>query len=232
MTRGEQPDRLAGLVRRYREEYPAGYLDDRRRDGPDLATALTTQSLHNPDLEQLRKLASWAYGYPGPQPGFNRLLRTREGTLRAAETLSHVLYGQGGQQKVARRLDAAILPDGIYKLSGVGEAILVKALAVTFPDRWIPCFVADGTPEKGTGRKKGKWTILRMLGAPERPGLSPGEAAMVTNDLIRRLLEVYLPPNDPWGMQDFTWWLLSHQNSNAGHVNSLYYSRHLKSALL
>jgi hypothetical protein len=46
------------------------------------------------------------------------------------------------------------LPEGRYKLPGVAEAIVVKALAVTFPERWIPCFVADGTPEKGTGRKK------------------------------------------------------------------------------
>jgi hypothetical protein len=41
---------------------------------------------------------------------------------------------------------------------------MVKALSVTFPSRGIPCFVADGTPEKRTARRKGKWTILQSLG--------------------------------------------------------------------
>jgi hypothetical protein len=47
--------------------------------------------------------------------------------------------------------DRAALPGGRYKLRDVVEAIMVKALAVTSSERWIPCFVADGTPEKGTG---------------------------------------------------------------------------------
>jgi hypothetical protein len=25
---------------------------------------------------------------------------------------------------------------------------MVKALSVTFPERWIPCFVANGTPDE------------------------------------------------------------------------------------
>jgi hypothetical protein len=214
VTEGEQTD-LGGLVRLYKKNHPAGVLDDRRIDGPALARALTPASLGDPDAGQLRRLASWSYGYPGPQPGFNKLLKTREGTVRTAQTLSHVLYGPGGQQEVARRLDDAILPHGVCKLPGVGEAIMVKALSATFPGRWIPCFVADGTPEKGTGRRKGKWTILQLLGVRKRAGLTPGTAAVVTNDTIRQLLEAHLPPDDPWGMQDFTWWLLSRQDRNA-----------------
>jgi len=215
---GEQPD-LGGLIRLYKKGYPAGFLDDRRTDGPGLAVALTAAGLSDPDAGLLRRLANWSYGYPGPQPGFNRLLGTREGTLRTAQTLNYVLYGPGGEQEVARRLDEAILPGGACKLPGVGEAIMVKALSVTFPGRWIPCFVADGTPEKGTGRKKGKWTILELLGVRKRAGLTPGAAAVVTNDLIRQLLQVHLPADDPWGMQDFTWWLLSRQGSNAAAMS-------------
>jgi hypothetical protein len=215
VSTGEQFD-LAGQVRLYRKNYPEGFLDDRRSDGPALAAVLTEASLGNPDAGLLRRLPSWAYGYPGPQPGFKRLMKTREGKLRAARTLRYVLYGPGGEQDVAQRLDEAILPGGSYKLPDVAEAILVKALSAAFPERWIPCFVADGTPDKETGRKKGRWTILGLLGVSRQNGLSPGAAAVVTNDSIRRLLEAHLPADDPWGMQDFTWWLLSRPGSASG----------------
>jgi hypothetical protein len=42
---------------------------------------------------------------------------------------------------------------------------------------------------------------------------------VVTHDAIRQLLEAHLPADDPWGMQDFTWWLLSRQDSNAGAMS-------------
>jgi hypothetical protein len=212
-------EEIGRLVRLYRRQFPAGCLDDRRSDAPRLARVLTEESLRNPDSHRLRDLASWAYGYPGPQPGFNKLLQTREGAVRVGRTLGYVLHGPGGSPAVARRLDEAILPGGSYKLPGVAEAIMVKALAVTFPERWIPCFVADWTPEKGTRRRKGKWTILSLLGVRRQAGLSPGSAAVVTNDLIKELLGGYLPAEDPWGMQDFTWWLLSQQEHGDGKTN-------------
>ena len=209
------PD-VAGLVREYRAKYPGGYLDDRRQDGPYLAAALTEASLREPDRARLRGLVGLAYGSPGPQPGFSSLLSTREGSLRAARTLTYLLYGPGGSGQITRRLDECIARDGAYKLPRVGEAIMVKALAVTCPERWIPCFVADGTPDKRTRRKKGKWTILNLLGVRERPGLSPGAAAVISNDLIKEILAGHLPADDPWGMQDFTWWLLNLQDEQDG----------------
>lgn len=209
---GRTPD-IAALVRHYQANHPGGYLDDRRSDRPYLAAALTERSLREPDRAHLRKLVGFAYGSPGPQPGFSTLLNTPEGGLRAARTLGYLLYGPGDDAQLARRLDECIAPHGAYKLPRVGEAIMVKALAVTYPDRWIPCFVADGTPDKLTRRKKGKWTILRLLGVRERPGLSPGNTAVVTNDLIKEVLADHLPSDDPWGMQDFTWWLLNQKDN-------------------
>jgi hypothetical protein len=35
-------------------------------------------------------------------------------------------------------------------------------------------------------------------------GLSPGSAAVITNDLIKELLQGHLPTDDPCGMRDFT----------------------------
>ena len=41
----------------------------------ELAAALTPEALTTPDVVALRRLAGPAYGSPGPQPGFNRLLQ-------------------------------------------------------------------------------------------------------------------------------------------------------------
>jgi 5-methylcytosine-specific restriction protein B len=104
------------------------------------------------------------------------------------------LYGPG---RVEDRLDDCI--GGEHKLPGVGEAMMVKTLAVQDSQRWLPAYVTAG--------KVGKRAILHLLGEALPDGLTPGAAAAASNDRIRELLEPYLP-GDPWGMQEFTWWLL------------------------
>ena len=79
---------------------------------------------------------------------------------------------------------------------------MVKALAVADPGRWFPTHVTTGNV--------GKLTVLRMLGEQLPAGLTAGAAAAASNDRIRQLLDPYFP-GDPWGIQEFTWWLI-HQN--------------------
>ena len=196
---GQTVDELGELVEQFRSEtgYPAGRSE---RDGEraELAVALTPEGLAEPDVRLLRRLAGPAYGSPGPQPGFNRLLQTDDGLARVTATLRFLLYGPG---EVVDRLEECM--SGESKLPGVGEAMMVKALAVAHPERWIPCYV--------TGGKVGKRTILDLLGAESPDGLSPAEAAAAANDTIRARLEPHLP-DDPWGMQEFTWWLLHREH--------------------
>lgn len=124
----------------------------------------------------LRRLAGPAYGSPGPQPGFNRLLQTDEGTARVVATLSYLLHGPG---EVSERLEGCLT--GEHKLPGVGEAIMAKALAVADPQRWIPSFVTRG--------KVGKLVILGLLGGDQPAAAGAAAAAIASNDAVRALLE-------------------------------------------
>jgi MoxR-like ATPase/predicted RNA-binding protein with PUA-like domain len=194
--RGQTVDELAELVEQFRREadYTQGGRPERDGERAELAAALTPDALDDPDIRLLRRLAGPAYGSPGPQPGFNLLLQNDEDVARVADTLRFLLFGSG---KIEQRLDSCIR--GERKLPKVGEAMLVKALAVSDPQRWIPCYVTTG--------KVGKVQILQLLGEEPPAGLSPGEAAAASNDRIRARLDPYFP-DDPWGMQEFTWWLL------------------------
>lgn len=132
-TRGVQTvGDLAELVGKFRAE--TGYPGDKRArvdsERAALAAGLTPAALDAPDAGLLRRLAGKEYGRPGPQPGYYLLLQTDEGIARVAGMLRYLLYGPG---RVEDRLDACL--SGEHKLPKVGEAIMVKALAVTDPQR-------------------------------------------------------------------------------------------------
>jgi MoxR-like ATPase len=194
--KGQPVDDLAELVDQFRAEvgYPGDVQARREAERSELAAALTEEALGDPDAELLRRLAGQAYGYPGPQPGYYSLLQTREGVAAATEAFRYLLYGPGN---VADRLDDCI--GGKHKLPRIGEAIMVKALAVTDPGRWYPNYVTTG--------KVGKLAVLDVLGEQSPAGLPAGALAAASNDRIRQRLEPHFP-GDPWGIQEFTWWLL------------------------
>ncbi|MEX2290834.1 MAG: AAA family ATPase [Mycobacteriales bacterium] len=207
--KGRSVDDLSELVAEFREttDYPAVRRTQRDTERLELTEGLTSEALAEPDLALLRRLAGPAYGSPGPQPGFNRLLKDENDLQRVLDMLRYLLYGE---DELAERLDACI--SGQHKLPGVGEAMPVKALAVSDPERWIPCYVTNGPV--------GKRRILELLGAAVPDGLSPGAAAAATNDLLRERLEPHFP-EDPWGMQEFSWWLLHRDHVPATQLKSL-----------
>jgi MoxR-like ATPase len=194
--KGQVMDELAELVDQFRAEvgYPGDVQARRAAERAELAAALTDEALSDPDVELLRRLAGQAYGHPGRQPGYYSLLQTGEGVAAATETFRYLLYGPGN---VADRLDDCI--GGKHKLPRVGEAIMVKALAVTDPGRWYPNYVTTG--------KVGKLAVLDVLGEQPPARLTAGALAAASNDRIRQRLDP-LFPGDPWGIQEFTWWLL------------------------
>ncbi|MGY1637890.1 AAA family ATPase [Geodermatophilus sp. SYSU D00742] len=193
---GQDVDELSELVQHYRAAtgYPEGGRPEREAEREELAVALTPEALADPDVRLLRRLAGPAYGSGGPQPGLNKLLQNDEDVARVTDTLRYLLYGPGD---IVDRLDECIR--GERKLPRVGEAMMVKALAVIDPQRWIPCYV--------TGGRVGKLAILELLGVDAPWESGTGAAAAASNDAIRERLEPHLP-DDPWGMQEFTWWLL------------------------
>jgi len=190
-------DRIAELVRAFREQtsYPVDGDENRERERAELAAALAPGALATPDVTALRRLAGPAYGSPGPQPGMNRLLQSDESAEQVASWLHDLLYGSDALEQ---RIEAALT--GENALHGVKEAIVTKALAVVDPDRWFPSYVTESD--------NGKRRILDLLGLPPVPAtLSTAEAMIDSNDRIRAVLEPHFP-DDPWGMQQFSWWLL------------------------
>ncbi len=194
--KGQTMDELAELVDQFRAEvdYPGGIKKRRDTERAELAPALSRDGLDDPDAQLLRRLAGPAYGYPGPQPGYYALLQTDDGVAKVADSFRYLLYGPGD---VADRLDDCIR--GEHKLPRVGEAIMTKALTVTDPERWFPTHVTTG--------KVGKHAILGVLGEQGPTDLAPGADAVASNDRIRQLLDPHFP-GDPWGIQEFTWWML------------------------
>lgn len=190
-------DALRQLVNEFLAEgvYPPGRGNERDLERRELADGLSEAALSSPNLPLLRRLAGPSYGSPGPQPGFNVALQTPEATARLVETLRFLLYGPG---TVEERLEDCL--SGSHKIHAIGEAMLVKALAVTNPSRWIPCYP--------TGGKVGKLAVLSALDQSRPTDVrSAAVLAARTNDQLRTMLDPYFP-NDPWGMQEFGWWLL------------------------
>ena len=89
---------------------------------------------------------------------------------------------------------------------------MVKALAVADPGRWLPNFVTTG--------RFGKLAVLTALGEQPPEDLTPGALALAANDRIRQLLDPYFP-GDPWGMQDFSWWLLHRESPPEASLKEL-----------
>jgi hypothetical protein len=152
------------------------------------------------DLPLFRRFAVGNYGGPGSQSHIMRFLRDNPdtGPGRLAETIHHLLYGDGD---VATRL-LEVLADPAWKVPGFAESLATKCLAVRDPKRWIPLFVYR------SGAGVGKRDFLRLIKSPPLDEVNKhvGELAVESNDLLRERTEPLLP-DDPWGQMPFLWWL-------------------------
>jgi len=194
---GREADDLTALVQQFRTAtgYPTPRNAQKHQEREELAAALTPVALLAPDLPTLRRLAGPAYGSPGPQPGFNRLLQSETTVADVVDWLSDLLHGSG---ELEERISRALTGDGA--LPGVKEAMVTKALAVADPERWFPNYI--------TGGQVGKRRVLQLLKLPPtEPGASAAAEMIDSNDRIRAVLSPHFP-DDPWGMQEFGWWLL------------------------
>ena len=171
-----------------REEFEAGLFDEAKLAAGEL------------DVPMFRRFVVGNYGSPGSQSHMSRFLRDNPdtGPGRLAETLHYLLFGE---DDVADRL-RAVLEDPQWKIPGFGESLATKALAVRFPERWLPLFVYR------SGQGVGKRDFLRVI--REQPlneaALHIGQLAVESNDRLRGRTEPLLP-GDPWGQLLFLWWL-------------------------
>jgi 5-methylcytosine-specific restriction enzyme B len=162
------------------------------------------------DMPLFRQFTVRNYGGPGNQSRLLGYLKASgdAGLERLLNTFRHLLYSD---DPVEQRLDD-ILEQPQWRVSGLGESLAVKALAVTDPTRFIPLFVFWS----GGGHGKRDFMQLRALGlAPfDESGLTRGQKAVQSNDLLRAALEPHLG-NDTYAMSWFLWWLHARQQTTS-----------------
>ena len=195
----EADGRLAALVERFRAEtgYPTRADEAQVAARAAMAASLTPEQLEIGDVAGLRRVfSSSRYGSPGPQSVLNATLRDADpGALSAIfGKIARLLHGE---EPFEARIDALLAADEAVR--GLGEAGMMKFLAVVYPERFIPVYPYQGPA--------GKARLLQAVGLPPLPaGLSRGELQVRSNDLLRATVGP-LFPGDPWGMMTFLYWL-------------------------
>lgn len=189
-------DPLVALAAEFRRwGYPTAADDKARSERSYLASLLADGALPDQDPRELGKIWNTGrYGGPGPMAALNRAVQDTTTYERLLETFRYVCHGEGDD---ADRIDAA-LTDPAWKISGLGESVIMKLLAITHPERYLVVFPYTG--------EKGKQRLLQLLGLLEPTSASRGRTQVEANDRLRHRVEA-LFPGDPWGMSRFLLWL-------------------------
>jgi 5-methylcytosine-specific restriction protein B len=206
------PDPLRAKVDHFRKTYPSERDLQNRGKREEMAGRLAHQELPVADIAEIRWMwNSNAYGSPGPQSRLNAAVR--DATPKAQQdflrSLDYLLWSEDADEaRINRLLD----PDDLGT-PGLGEAVIVKLLSLSHPERWLPIFPYVG--------QNGKKFHLPMLGldSPD-PTLSRGALQVRSNDLIRGRLDRFFP-NDPWGAAQFVFWFATHPDDGADPVNEV-----------
>jgi hypothetical protein len=174
-------DELRRLVAQFEDERPYPTESDKTHIAAraELADFLSQQNLARiqadpatSDGATFNRFAGATYGGPGSQSQVHVGLHRDgdEGRTRLARGLEHVLYGDGEQ---SARIDA-VMSDPNWAVFGLKESLLGKALAVVYPQRWLPAFYYGGdsgkkkfaqAPELGVARSTRK-CLTRQASAP------------------------------------------------------------------
>ncbi len=191
-------DPLFQFVEEYRaeSEYPTPADEKHRSERRGFAELLAPDALF--DLSALRRIwNTGAYGGPGPMPELNRSFGAASDAelQRMFEAIQYLCWGEDSD---AERIDY-MLADDDRRISGLGESVMMKLLAITHPETYLPIFPYGGAT--------GKQAMLRVLELGEPTG-SPGEIQVASNRLIRERLAPFFP-DDPWGLSRFLYWYLA-----------------------
>lgn len=187
-----------------------GYPDDRAETAnaarEEWAAQLAPERLPRLSKETFRQIVAGRYGSPGPQSILNATIRDAddEQWLQMLRTIDLLLWGEGLVEERINR----VLDEGDLGFRGLKESVVMKLLAVTEPERFLPVYPYSGN--------SGKAAMLERLGLP-LPDLqaSPGRRHVESNDALRELTEP-LFPGDPWGQMSFLYWLKDEATPDAG----------------
>ena len=207
--RGEGPTKtLPDLIAEWKADLGEAWPTQEARRNLEMrkrfAAMLASESLEPEtfDISLFRQFTVRHYGGPGNQSRLLAYLKEsgEAGLRRLVDAFRHLLYGEGS---VEQRL-TDLLEDATWKVPGLGEALAVKALAVTDPARFMPLFVFWS----GGGHGKRDFMRIPALELPpfDESGLTRGQKAVQSNDRLRDALAPYLGA-DTYAMSWFLWWL-------------------------
>lgn len=191
---------LAGLAAKFRSDtgYPTDADREHARDREALAHLLAKDRLPSLTKDVIRRVVANRYGSPGLQVTLNATVRDADDAEweRFLTSIDTLLWGdQSVEDRINRVLDESDLG-----FRGLKETIVMKLLAITAPERFVPVYPFSG--------QHGKAAMLQRLAAPVPSlQLSPGERHVQANDTLRGLLEPYFP-GDAWGQGQFLYWFL------------------------
>jgi 5-methylcytosine-specific restriction protein B len=203
-------DALLELAEDFRRERPYPNESDKANIAAreEMAVALSRDNLEAVERDAARwealrftHFAGSSYGGPGPQSRVHsEIQRGDSAKQKVVRALRHVLYDSDGDE--AQRIDD-VLSDASWKVYGLGESLLVKALAIVYPERWLPVFPYAGS--------KGKKRLAQapVLGIEPFDDDALGTTGRRTAEANRRLRDVLEPvfPEDPWAQGQFLYWL-------------------------
>lgn len=191
---------LASLADDFRRAtgYPRPADDEQRALGAQFAVELAPDRLLSLSRDRFRQIYGPKYGSPGPQSSLNISVRdaTEDEWGRLLASIEFLLRGEGSD---ASRIDA-VLTDERYAVAGLKESVIMKLLAIAYPDRYSLVFPYSGS--------RGKAAVLSRLGlnTPDASA-SAGTRNVCANELLMPSA-TDLFPDDPWGAMCFFYWLL------------------------
>lgn len=199
---GEPPigpeDALLKFVAEFRDRgYPSPADEEHKADREQFADLLAEDSIALADPADLRRIWNTnRYGGPGPQAVLNTSLRDShdEEYDRILDSMKYLCWGEGDD---GDRIDKLLDVEGELYVKGLGEAVIMKLLAICHPDRYLPVYPYSGP--------KGKRRMLQLLELAEPSEGTRGELQVAANDLLRERLARFFP-DDPWGMAQFLYW--------------------------
>jgi 5-methylcytosine-specific restriction protein B len=200
---------LGELARRFLAESGYPIEEDARQIAgrEETAQLLAKDRLPSLTKDAVRRIIANRYGSPGPQAILNATIRDADETewARFLQTVEVLLWGNDADTvRINRVLDETDLG-----FRGLKEGVVMKLLAITNPEQFIPVYAFSGD--------KGKAAMLRLLGQPVPSlQLSPGERQVQANDTLRDLLEPFFP-GDPWAKMEFLYWYLDRQEPPPPH---------------
>ena len=211
-------DEIAALVAEWESEqggWPNENSDGNHKMRERFAAELFARQSLDPDtfdVPLFRQFTVTHYGNPGPQSHINIFLKENgdEGLKRLVGAFKYLLYGDGSFEK---RIDQ-LLSDPAHKIKGLGESLVTKALAVVYPERFIPAFVYWS--HRGVGKSDFIALPELQLTPIKDDDLSAGELAVKSNDMLRERLSPYQA--DPMGQVWFLFWLNARHQADADVV--------------